>query len=97
MNIDSNGRQFFRANPRRSDRYQVATPAEIDGMRTHGISLEPALTGDRFVHCIARLRGQIERIFIAIGLLSHMDEQHCRQALHDVDFILGGQLERRAQ
>ena len=98
MSIDSNDRQFFRANLRRSSRCQLATPAESDGMRTHGISVEPALTGDRFVHCIARLHGQnIERIFIAIGLLGDMDEQHCRQALHDADFILGGQVERLAQ
>jgi hypothetical protein len=50
MNIDSNDRQFFRANPRLSSGCRLATPAEIDGMRTHGISVEAALTGDRFVH-----------------------------------------------
>jgi hypothetical protein len=80
------------------ERQQFFTPAEIDGMRTHGIGVESAFTGDRFVHCIARpSRRNIERIIIAIGLLGDMDEQHYRQALHDADFILGGQVERLAQ
>jgi hypothetical protein len=98
MNTDSNDRQFFNANPHRT-----GTDRSVDirlhyGMRTHGISVEPALHNERFLHCIARRRRQIiDRAFIAIGLLGNMDEQHCRQALHDVDSIMGGQVERLAQ
>jgi hypothetical protein len=98
MNTDSNDRQFFNANPRRSYRCRLVMQADIDGVRTHGISVEPASHNERFVHCIARRRGQIiDRAFIAIGLLGNMDEQHYRQALHDVDSIMGGQVERLAQ
>jgi len=61
-------------------------------MRTHGIGVEPAFTASPVLH-----RQNIERIFIAIGLLGDTDERHCRQALHDADFILGGQVERLAQ
>jgi hypothetical protein len=91
MNTDSNDWQFFNANPRRSYRCRLVMQADIDGVRTHGISVAPALHNERFLHCIARRRGQIiDRAFIAIGLLGNMDEQYCRQALPDIRQIAAG-------
>jgi hypothetical protein len=85
MNINSNDSNSSRQR-KSTACARMASASSQRSLATASFTASPVLHGQN-----------IERIFIAIGLLGDMDEQHYRQALHDADFILGGQVERLAQ
>jgi hypothetical protein len=85
MNIDSNDSNSSRQR-KSTACARMASESSQRSLATGSFTASPVLH-----------RQNIERIFIAIGLLGDTDERHCRQALHDADFILGGQVERLAQ
>ena len=94
--------QFFRANPLRSYRLRLATPAEIDDLRAHGIFDRCCSLADGcFVHCLARIwregEPRLERPMIVWPAGLELTEAECRSQWFKADRILAGKVEALPQ
>ena len=87
-------------NASRSYRLRLATPAEIDDLRQHGVfdrccSLQEGC----FVHALSRKRedGCIQTLMIVWRAGQELSEAECRSEWFKADRILAGKVERLAQ
>ena len=71
MNPSSNDRQWFRTQPERLHRCRVATPTEIEGIRSAAVSTRSArLADDCFIYAPSRINrksGDLHRLFVVLS------------------------------